>query len=961
MQLQRRHRLGLACGFGLWIACLGGQAPPAAAQYLFGQNKVIYNNRDWKVVATPRLDVYYYAGEEELAAYVADFAEKTCVEYETYFHHVFKTKIPLILYASHHDFKQTNVIDMMISEYVGGFTEYLRGRVAIPHSGSMTQLRNVTRHELVHAFMNDKLAAMMSAKKRFNLAPPPLWFSEGLAEYVATPSPDTEARMFVRDLVVNDNLVPYEDLWRIAGSFLMYKEGESLVRYIATTYGDEALVRLLDNWWAGNTFESVVQFTLGLPIHELDRDWQRALKRRYYPAVMANQWPEQTGIALTHRPGINTRPAIEGADPDAAGKVDFVFLSSQGGTIDLLRATPATAAARTGTHMAATNFETLVRGGRGEEFESFPAFSSGPEVHDRRVAFTCKAGGHDALVLWDLDKNREERRFRFERLVSLSTPTWSPQGDAIVFSALDAAGWPDLYRLQLATGDLQRLTHDLADDRDPDWSHDGKRIAWSSDRDARDENGVYHIWVLDLADGGMTPITGGNHEDTAPSWSPDDRSLLFGSDADGQNNIYLYEFEAQRLSQVTASLGGIFTPQWLPDGGGFLATTFANTSYNIFQFPLERRRDVPEPIPAVQLAEATTQPAASGTDAGDWIGMGRLAHFPSRDYHVKFGLDFIRTAVAYDPDFTSAVGGQLGFTDMLGNHQLSIYAANSSNTVDEFFRHLNLGVTYTNLGHRLNYSVGLFHLTSTYDARADRFRWERRYGGLVGVSLPLSRFRRIETSMVVRGADLDAEDANLLGVGQHGILLSNFTSFVHDNTIWSSTGPMDGTRMNITLGHTFDLNGSRRGGSSAQIDLRRYVPLPSRTVLAGRLAARGSWGPDVQYFFLGGPFDLRGYRLRSLFARRVAFANGEIRFPLLDRLLLGLPFTNFELGGFRAAVFGDGAYVGTPYSDFYGSFGVGFEMWLGPGFVARFDVGRTHDFRSLSPETFKRFYLGWDY
>jgi outer membrane protein assembly factor BamA len=137
--------------------------------------------------------------------------------------------------------------------------------------------------------------------------------------------------------------------------------------------------------------------------------------------------------------------------------------------------------------------------------------------------------------------------------------------------------------------------------------------------------------------------------------------------------------------------------------------------------------------------------------------------------------------------------------------------------------------------------------------------------------------------------------------------------------------------------------------------------MPGRTVFAGRVAARGSWGNDVQYFYLGGPFDLRGYRLRSLFSRHTARANAELRFPLLDRLLVGLPFHNLEFGGFRGALFTDAAYLGFPYSSWYGSVGVGFEMWLMPGFVARFDVGRTHDFDRMSNENFTHFFLGWDY
>src|SRR2546426_1877614 len=99
-----RHVSRLARG-ALCALALAALPAPGAAQYLFGQNKVIYSAREWKVISTPRLDVYYYTGEQELAEYAADFAERTCTEYETWFGHKFEQKIPLILYASHHDFK----------------------------------------------------------------------------------------------------------------------------------------------------------------------------------------------------------------------------------------------------------------------------------------------------------------------------------------------------------------------------------------------------------------------------------------------------------------------------------------------------------------------------------------------------------------------------------------------------------------------------------------------------------------------------------------------------------------------------------------------------------------------------------------------------------------------------------------------------------------------------------------
>jgi WD40 repeat protein len=939
--------------WGLFALAVAWPAP-GAGQYLFGQNKVIYTAKDWKVISTPRLDIYYYAGEQELAEYMAEFAEKTAVEFEEFFNHKFKQKIPLVIYSSHHDFKQTNIIDLLISEYIGGFTELIRGRVAIPHTGSWTQLREVTRHELVHAFMNDKLADVMTKKRHFNFVPPPLWFTEGLAEYVAMPEPGTEARMFMRDFIVNDRLVDIPNLWRIRGTFLMYKEGESLIRYIATRFGDEALVRFIENWWFADRFDAVLEFTLGITIHELNRDWKRFLKRRYYPAVMSGEWPDQHGTALTKRRGINSRPAIV-QKPDLSENFDFVYLSSASGNVDVMRAK--------GFGKNRFTHERLVRGGRGDNVESIPAFSSGPEVHGNRLAFTAKSGDRDALFVWDLQKRRQVRKLKFESLVTLSSPTWSPDGKRVVLSGLDHSGWSDLYLVDLATGDFERLTYDAAHDRDPDWSHNGTRIAWSSDRDAPERNGIYNIYVLDLGSREVTRLTQSDHDDAAPAWGPYDQRLLFSSDLDGANNIYLYDFESKQLTQVTSTLGGLFTPQWLPDGERFVAASFSDLSFNIYRFNLRSYREVPDaPAPLVQVASARgAVPLSPPRSAHAWLQTSEGKSFPKRDYDIDFALDFVSGGVAFDPDFMSATGANLGFTDVLGNHRIGVLVASTSEDFSDFFRHLNVGLSYTNLTSRLNYTIGGFHLTRTYDPNLDAFRFERRYGALLGLSYPISRFRRLESSFVIRAAQLDRVDAAILGVGQNAVLVSNFTSFISDNTMWSFSGPVEGTRYNVTVGHTYDPSGARRGGTTAHVDFRKYFPLSSRSVFASRVVARGSWGDDAQLFHLGGPFDMRGFSRRSLFARRILMFNNEIRFPLVDRLLIGLPFNAIEFGGFRGSLFSDAAYIAEPFiPGWWGNYGVGFEMALGGGFITRWNFGRTHNFDRVI-DSFNRFFIGWNY
>jgi hypothetical protein len=794
----------------------------------------------------------------------------------------------------------------------------------------------------------------MGQKRRYNYAGPPLWFSEGMAEYVALRRPDTEARMFLRDLVVNDNLVEIPDLWRIHGSFLMYKEGESLVGYIANRFGDAAVAQLLENWWMSDRFDRVLRATLGIDIETLNRDWKRYLKRRWYPTVLEGEWPDQHGVALT-RGGLNTRPAPYAATARDSGACDFVYLAARAGSVDLMYAR-ARGDSLLGPGQPAYTFETLVRGGRNDRIESIPPFSSGPEVHDHRVAFTTKAGARDALVIWDLESRREVERFAFDEVVVMGSPTWSPDGTSIAFAALDRRGWPDLFRVRIADGALDRVTYDPADDRDPDWSHAGDRLVWSSDRDAAGHDGVYHLWMLDVATGGATRVTDGACDDAAPSWSPDDRAVLFTSDRDGQSNVYVLDVETQELARLTATLGGLFTPQWLPDGSGFLASSFGNVSFNVYRFGVDRRWHVPQQATPPEVAAATPAPASvTGGAPSEWVRTAAVNRFQRRDYRVRFGLDFVRTAVAYDPDFMSATGGQLGFTDMLGNHQMFVHVSNSADDFDDFWRHLNLGFTYTNLARRLNYSVGVFHLSSLYDSSLDLYRYERRTGALFGLSYPLSRFRRLEATVVGRTSERDFDTAGT------SVLVSTFGSFVHDNTLWSMAGPTEGTRFNVTLGQTVDVTSHGRSGTSAHVDLRRYMPLPMRTVFATRVVGRANWGSDLGFFYLGGPFDLRGYSRRSLFGRRMAMLNTELRFPLVDRLLIGLPFDNIELGGFRGAVFHDAAYVGFPTEANFGSLGAGVELVLGGGFVLRWDMGRTHDFERFDPGTFSRFFIGWDY
>src|SRR5688500_4802442 len=83
-------------------------AQPADAQY-FGRNKVRYSQFEFRVLQTEHFDIYYYGDEEAATRHAARMAERWYARFSSLFDHAFARRQPLVLYASHPDFTQTNV------------------------------------------------------------------------------------------------------------------------------------------------------------------------------------------------------------------------------------------------------------------------------------------------------------------------------------------------------------------------------------------------------------------------------------------------------------------------------------------------------------------------------------------------------------------------------------------------------------------------------------------------------------------------------------------------------------------------------------------------------------------------------------------------------------------------------------------------------------------------------------
>ena len=121
----------------------------------FGQNIVQYDDFSWHFIQSKHFDIYYSEDGRSHAEFTAYEAEAAYLKIADRLNWQLKNRVSIIVYNSHNDFQQTNVVDSYMFEGIGGVTELYKNRVVIPFDASNQEFKHVIHHELVHAFIND--------------------------------------------------------------------------------------------------------------------------------------------------------------------------------------------------------------------------------------------------------------------------------------------------------------------------------------------------------------------------------------------------------------------------------------------------------------------------------------------------------------------------------------------------------------------------------------------------------------------------------------------------------------------------------------------------------------------------------------------------------------------------------------------------------------------------------------
>ena len=117
-------------------------------------------------------------------------------------------------------------------------TEAFKRRIVLPFAGPLEATDHVLGHELVHAFQYDITGTNVSSNTAGALALP-LWFIEGMAEYLSIGPVDPHTAMWMRDAARREKLPAIDEL--DDPRYFPYRYGHAFWAFIGGKYGDRAV------------------------------------------------------------------------------------------------------------------------------------------------------------------------------------------------------------------------------------------------------------------------------------------------------------------------------------------------------------------------------------------------------------------------------------------------------------------------------------------------------------------------------------------------------------------------------------------------------------------------------------------------------------------------------------------------------------------------------------------------
>ena len=753
---QRRFLTPVALAM-FYVLAFAGAPSTAEAQtgYIpyFGKNQIRYDNFNWHTYQTEHFEIYYYPEIEPHLERIAGYAESAYQHVSSELKHDLSMKLPLILFSTASEFWQQNVIPGAAQEGVGAFAEPGRYRILMPIDEPPDLLYRLIVHELTHQFQFDIIPTGLIRRNM------PLWTMEGMSDYMTGYWRPMDI-MTVRDAAVSD-IVPKMSEMQDYGGFsnprLIYNLGHAAFEFMESRWGKEgvrAYVFALRRSVIGGS-DDAYQEAFQITPEEFDQQFDRYLKERFKP-FRDKERPADYGRDLAPDPRKGRFANVLSIEPSPSGDLiagmtgngrdreyDIVLISAKDG--EIIRNL-------TSGFDQSMGFEYLATpGGR---WNSVPWMSWSPTGD--RLAYFVRTEKDRSLIVQNVITKKVEVRVPLTTIDAPESPDFSPDGKLIAFSGMRDSN-AEIFTVNLDSKDIVNLTKDPFANYAPTWAPDGKSLVYLVR-----VSGNEKIFRMDADGGNKLQLTFGTHDEGGAQFL-DANTLVFSSTAvnpaepidaevakNGQiYNLWTLDLKTNELKQYTDALSGNHSPVVLRDGASnrIAFVTYFKGEYGLHV--LERKEEItkvasadfgsPGPIVDFQAPLSHTLVADNKKKKGRFDKLF-LEGRPPVALGVTSGGDVFG-------------GTQVVFTDVLGDQQFNLFVSSVS-------QYRTISGTWVNMEKRLQWALQGFSTSQFYYGQLEGVFYDPAFSGLVDRDLatatrsmqggtmfaiyPLNRYRRVE-------------------------------------------------------------------------------------------------------------------------------------------------------------------------------------------------------------------------
>ena len=911
----------------------------------FGKNNIHYDSFDWQVYETDHFSIYYYTDIQPHLERIAGYAESAYQQISADLRHDLPGKVPLILFKTHSEFEQQNVIPGAAQEGVAAFAESDRRRMLMPIDRPPDLLYGLIVHELTHIFDYDFIPQGLIRRSV------PLWMNEGLADYQRAHWEPIDL-MMVRDAAVADivpRMTQLQGYGDTGNPRMIYNLGHAVFEFIEARFGKEGvrqfLLSLRKSVIGGG--EDAYEEAFKMKPDEFDQAFERYLKDRFKPfrdkerpadygrdlAPNPEKGPYIQALSIAPSPSGELIAAVTGNRRD--GEVDIVLLSTKDGAV---------VKNLTDGFNKDMGFSYIVQ--VGDRFNTVPWLAWSPSGD--LLAYFARTEKERTLIVQNVITRRIEQRLPLRTVDEPESPSFSPDGRTVAFSAM-RGGISDIYTVDLASGEITNLTNDDFFDYAPTYAPDGSFLVISVR-----VSGNQKLFRLDLASRRKTQLTFAPHDESGAQFM-DDHTLVFASTATdpavplepevARNgnvyNVWTLDLNTGELKQYTDGLGGTFSPIALNEG---TTTRMAFVTYYRGDWGVHTL-DPQKPLHTAASADFGSPGAIIDFQAPLTHSFAAANNRPKRMFEKMYieGAPSLNVMVTNSGDVFG--GTAISFGDVLGDQRFVFYA-DSSAQYSQSSR--TMSFQWINLAHRFQFALQALTqtqyfyaaangayidplLSPVFNSRNDLQATSQVRGGSAFGIYPLDRFRRLELSSslfhIREEFNPDAQQfLDTFGFGQPAVFRSGWSTplgaaFVQETTVFREFGPLSGSTMRLS--YELEPPVATLSSQTFDVDTRYYQRLATSGVLALRFKGFKSIGQTPRYSYFGGNSEMRGYDYLEFSGQNAVFANAELRFPLINAALTpigviggirGVFFANigggwFESQGFKFFASGDESFA----------------------------------------------------